>query len=63
MAGPLDQMACVCAAEAMGVEDGGCVASRGAHLYGRNSFLVRPVSAGWGAALGGETALCLRVDA
>ena len=53
-------MAGVHAAEAMGGDDRGCMAGSGAHLRGRHSFLIRPVSTGWGAALGRETALCVR---
>ena len=57
MAGPRARMAGVFAAEAMSVDDGACVARRGAHLCG-SSFLVRPVSTVWGAAWEGRT-LCV----
>ena len=63
MAGHRARMAGFRAVKAMDFDDRGRTARRGAHLYGRSGFLVRPVSTGWGAALGGETALCIRVGA
>ena len=59
---PWPRWLCVHAAEAMGVEDGGCVASRVAYLRGRSSFLVTLVSTCWEAPLRGETALCVKAD-
>ena len=51
-------MSGVHSAQAMGVDDGECVAWRGALLRGRHNFLIMPVSMGWGDALGRETAQC-----